>query len=131
MEHLAQSKKALRRCKIISGPQSCLLLFTAAMKDSKISLEQVRHVADLARLHLSDNEMETMRRQLNTILDYMDSLAELDVDNVEPIFYSVAMEAPLRPDRITSSLCHDDAMRAAPENRSGAFVVPKVLDGES
>ena len=100
------------------------------MAKVKISLEDVRHVANLARLSLSDDEIETMRRQLDSILDYMASLEELDVTDVQPTFYSVAMQAPLRPDVAAPSLRRDEALRAAPMEKAGAFAVPKVMDGE-
>jgi|WetSurMetagenome_2_1015567.scaffolds.fasta_scaffold1698624_1 aspartyl-tRNA(Asn)/glutamyl-tRNA(Gln) amidotransferase subunit C len=100
------------------------------MAEIKISLEDVRHVAELARLHLSDDEIAVMRGQLNAILEYMASLEELDVKNVKPTFYSVALQAPLRPDAIKPSLRHDEALRAAPAQKAGAFAVPKVMDGD-
>ncbi|MBN1655487.1 MAG: Asp-tRNA(Asn)/Glu-tRNA(Gln) amidotransferase subunit GatC [Deltaproteobacteria bacterium] len=100
------------------------------MSAVRISLEDVRHVAKLARLSLDEQEIETMRKQLDSILDYMASLEQLDLAAVEPTFYSVAMQAPLRTDVIQPSLRRDEALRAAPMEKAGAFAVPKVMDGE-
>jgi aspartyl-tRNA(Asn)/glutamyl-tRNA(Gln) amidotransferase subunit C len=106
-----------------------LLFFGAIMSDPVITLEQVRHVAELARLELDDDEMETMRAQLDAVLGYMARLKELDVSAVEPTFYSIEMEAPLRPDLVKPSLPHEEAMRAAPSEKQGGFAVPKVIEG--
>lgn len=99
------------------------------MSDAVISLEQVRHVAELARLELDDEEMETMRTQLDAVLGYMAKLEELEVSEVQPTFYSIEMRAPLRPDRVKPSLPHEDALRAAPAEKEGGFAVPRVIEG--
>ena len=98
------------------------------MAEPKITLEQTRHVAQLARLALSESQVEVMRNQLDSILAYMAQLEKLDLKGVEPTFYSIAMEAPLRPDRNNASLRRDEAMRAAPEQKAGAFAVPRVME---
>jgi aspartyl-tRNA(Asn)/glutamyl-tRNA(Gln) amidotransferase subunit C len=98
------------------------------MTEPKITFEQARHVADLARLALSDSELEVMRGQLDSILGYMAELETLDITDVEPTFYSIAMEAPLRADINAASLSHDEALRAAPEQSAGGFAVPKVME---
>ncbi len=100
------------------------------MAKSRITLEQVQHVAELARLALDESELRTMCEQLDSILDYMAALDELDVEGIEPTFYPVAMQAPLRDDVVKPSLAHEEALRAAPEQKAGAFSVPKVLDGD-
>ena len=94
-----------------------------------ITLEQVRHVAELARLELDDEEMETMRAQLDAVLGYMAKLEELEVSGVEPTFYSIEMQAPLRPDEVKPSLSHEDALRGAPAEKEGGFAVPRVIEG--
>ena len=68
------------------------------MADAKITLEQVLHVAKLARLTLSHEEAVQMQVQLDAILGYMEGLDELDVSDVPPTFHSIPMDAPLRPD---------------------------------
>jgi aspartyl-tRNA(Asn)/glutamyl-tRNA(Gln) amidotransferase subunit C len=98
------------------------------MPEPKISLEETRHVAELARLALTDSEIETMRGHLDAILEYMTQLEELDVTGIEPTFYSISMQAPLRADLVKPSLPHDEALRAAPKQSAGAFSVPKIME---
>ncbi len=107
-----------------------VLFFRAVMSDPVITLEQVRHVAALARLELDDAEIETMRAQLDAVLGYMAELDELDVSDIEPTFYSIEMQAPLRPDEVKPSLEREEALRAAPAEKEGGFVVPKVIEGQ-
>ena len=97
---------------------------------SRISMEEVLHVAGLARLELSAEEAERMRVQLDAILDYVASLDELDVRDVEPTFHAVPLDAPLRADEIGPSLSREDALAAAPSAEAGAFAVPQVLEGD-
>jgi aspartyl-tRNA(Asn)/glutamyl-tRNA(Gln) amidotransferase subunit C len=107
-----------------------LLGFRAEMAETRITLDEVRHVAELARLSLDEDELETMRSQLDAILDYMAKLDELDVSKIDPTFYSVPLDAPLRPDELRPSLRRDEALAAAPASKDGGFAVPKVLDGD-
>jgi aspartyl-tRNA(Asn)/glutamyl-tRNA(Gln) amidotransferase subunit C len=98
------------------------------MADPKITLEQVLHVAKLARLSLSDEEARQMQQQLDAILGYMEGLDELDVSDVPPTFHSIPIDAPLRPD--VPERCSDRAeiFEQAPESESGGFAVPLVLE---
>jgi len=100
------------------------------MSNPRITKEEVRHVAALARLSLTEDEIETMRSQLDSILDYMASLDELDVADVEPTFHSVADQTPLRADQTRPSMLRSEALRAAPSAKQGGFAVPLVLEGE-
>lgn len=96
----------------------------------RISLAEVRKVAGLARLALSDEELEKMRGDLDGILDWMAALAKLDTSGVEPTFHAVEMVTPLRQDVVTPGLRHAEALRAAARSDAGAFAVPKVMEGE-
>lgn len=98
---------------------------------TQITLDQVRHVAKLARLALSETELETMREQLSRILGHVASLGALDVASVPPTSHAVPMQAPLRADVVRDSLPRSELLAAAPSTEAGAFAVPKVLDGES
>lgn len=100
------------------------------MSKPQIDLQQVRHVAELARLALCDEEAQTMRAQLNSILEYMARLDELDVSEVEPTYHTVAMHAALRPDEVRPSLDRDEALSQAPKQEEGGFAVPRVMEGE-
>lgn len=101
------------------------------MADPRISLEQVLHVAKLARLSLSDDEAREMQQQLDAILGYMEGLDGLDVSEVPPTFHSIPMLAPLRGD--TPSRCSDrsEILEQAPESQWGGFAVPLVLEVDS
>jgi aspartyl-tRNA(Asn)/glutamyl-tRNA(Gln) amidotransferase subunit C len=66
----------------------------------KITRDEVLHVASLARLTLSEEEVETYVRQLDAILVYMDQLAQLDTTNIEPMAHVIPLETPFREDRV-------------------------------
>lgn len=97
----------------------------------KLTLEQVRHVAKLARLALSEPELETMREQLSRILGHVASLDALDVADVPPTSHAVPMQARLRPDVVRDSLPRSELLAAAPSTAAGAFAVPQVMEGDS
>ena len=90
-----------------------------------IDREQVLHVAKLARLRLSDEEVETMVGELSGILDHVDRIGNLDLEGVEPTAHVVALENVLRPDDAPwQSLSREAALAEAPEPFEGAFRVP-------
>jgi aspartyl-tRNA(Asn)/glutamyl-tRNA(Gln) amidotransferase subunit C len=89
-----------------------------------IEREQVLHVAKLARLGLSDEEVETMAGELSGILEHVDRIAALDLDGVEPTTHVVELENVLRPDVPHESLSPGAALASAPDPENGAFRVP-------
>ena len=89
-----------------------------------IDRDQVLHVAKLARLELSDQEVEQMASELSGILEHVDRISELDLDGVEPTSHVVELENVLRADEPTPSLERDVALRNAPDPVDGAFRVP-------
>lgn len=107
-----------------------LLVSATLMSSSRISIDDVRHVAKLAALALTPEEEARMQGELDAILAHMDELGEVDVSAVSPTFHSVAAPNALRPDRVLDSLARDELLAAAPANAEGGFAVPKVLDGE-
>jgi len=92
-----------------------------------IGLESVRHIAHLANLEFSDNELEIFARQLNDILGYIDKLNELDTTRIEPTSHISRMEQAFREDRVFPSLEVGRALANAPESKDGHFTVPKVI----
>ena len=100
------------------------------MSGDKITLDEVRRVARLARLALPDAEVERMRSQLDSILEYVAQLDALDVSAVEPTLHAVPMVSPLRADEVRPSLSRTEVLAAAPASEAGGFAVPKVMDGE-
>ena len=89
-----------------------------------IDREQVLHVARLARLRLSEDELETMASELSSILDHVERISELDLDGVEPTTHVVELENVLRPDEPRPSLPRERALEPAPDPDEGAFRVP-------
>jgi aspartyl-tRNA(Asn)/glutamyl-tRNA(Gln) amidotransferase subunit C len=89
-----------------------------------IDREQVLHVARLARLRLSEGEVERMVGELSGILEHVDRIGKLDLEGVEPISHVVELENVLRADEPWRSLPREAALAAAPEPLDGAFRVP-------
>jgi aspartyl-tRNA(Asn)/glutamyl-tRNA(Gln) amidotransferase subunit C len=89
-----------------------------------IDRDQVLHVARLARLRLSEGEVETMTGELSGILGHVDRIGNLDLEGVEPTSHVVALENVWRADVPRPSLPHDVALASAPEPQDGAFRVP-------
>ncbi len=93
----------------------------------KISRDEVRHVARLARLELSEAEEARMTGQMNQILGYMDKLNELDTRDVVPTTHAVQLQNVFRPDRVNDSLPREEALANAPLSDGVNFVVPRVI----
>lgn len=89
-----------------------------------IDRDQVLHVAKLARLRLSDAEVERMVGELSGILDHVDRIGNLDLDGVEPTSHVVPLENVLRADEPWRSLPRDVALASAPDPQDGAFRAP-------
>ncbi len=89
-----------------------------------IDREQVLHVARLARLALTDGEVERMSSELSTILEHVERISELDLDGVEPTSHVVELENVLRPDEPRPSWERERMVEEAPDSSEGAFRVP-------
>lgn len=89
-----------------------------------IEREQVLHVAKLARLRLSETEVETMAGELSGILEHVDRIGELDLDDVAPTSHVVALENVLRADEPRPSWPREVVLEQAPDPVEGAFRVP-------
>jgi aspartyl-tRNA(Asn)/glutamyl-tRNA(Gln) amidotransferase subunit C len=89
-----------------------------------IDRDQVLHVARLARLRLSEEEVERMTGELSGILEHVDRIGNLDLEGVEPTSHVVKLENVLRPDLPRPSLSQEAALASAPEPVDGAFRVP-------
>src|SRR4051794_7412940 len=94
----------------------------------RISLEEVDHVALLARLGMTAAERERFQEQLDSILGYVEQLAELDTSKVSPSAQVLHLANVTRPDVVESGLTTEQALANAPEQLAGFFVVPPVLD---
>ena len=91
----------------------------------------VRHVANLARLKITDEEVVRYAGQLSSVLSYMEQLNELDTKDVPPTAHPLPLSNVLRPDEVGESLAQDQALHNAPQQQDGFFRVPKVLDQDS
>jgi aspartyl-tRNA(Asn)/glutamyl-tRNA(Gln) amidotransferase subunit C len=91
-----------------------------------ISEEQVRHVANLARLGLSDEEVKKMGEQLGAILDSIEKIQELDLADVPPTANPLNLTNVFRPDEPRRELTREEALTPAPEPIDGLFAVPRI-----
>jgi aspartyl-tRNA(Asn)/glutamyl-tRNA(Gln) amidotransferase subunit C len=88
----------------------------------------VRYVAHLARLHLTDQEVDTFQGQLDDILAYVNQLKELDVEGIEPTAHAIPVQNVLRDDEVRQSLDHEVVMGNAPAVFGDEFKVPKIVE---
>ena len=93
-----------------------------------LSLDQVKKVAKLARLELSDADLAVTAERLNSILDYVDQLQQVDTEGVEPLAHPLPVQNVFRDDEPIPSLPVDDALKNAPNRAGNYFGVPAVFD---
>jgi aspartyl-tRNA(Asn)/glutamyl-tRNA(Gln) amidotransferase subunit C len=91
-----------------------------------ISEEQVRHVANLARLGLTDEEVKRMGEQLGAILESIEKIQELDLADVPPTAHPLSLTNVFRPDELRGELTREEALAPAPEPVDGLFAVPRI-----
>ncbi|WP_448588403.1 Asp-tRNA(Asn)/Glu-tRNA(Gln) amidotransferase subunit GatC [Thermocrinis sp.] len=92
-----------------------------------LSREAVEKVAHLAKLKLTEEEKETLGKQLISIIEFVNELRKVDTSQVEGLWYS-AEGTPLREDAPQDPLSQEKALRNAPERENGFFVVPRILE---
>jgi aspartyl-tRNA(Asn)/glutamyl-tRNA(Gln) amidotransferase subunit C len=92
-----------------------------------ISREEVLHIAKLATLSLSEEEVGLFQEQLGKILEYFRKLEEVDTDNVEPMKHVIATENIFREDEPQESVSPEEVLKNAPKRRDDYFEVPKVI----
>jgi aspartyl-tRNA(Asn)/glutamyl-tRNA(Gln) amidotransferase subunit C len=92
-----------------------------------IESRTIRHIADLANLELSEDEIRVLAIQLNEILGHIEKLNELHIQTIEPTSHVTAVSHTFREDRVMPSLPVAEALANAPESRDGLFTVPKVI----
>lgn len=93
-----------------------------------ISDETIEYVGILAKLELSDDEKEKAKEDMGKMLDYIDKLNELDTSGVEPMSHVFPVNNVFREDVVTNGDDRENILKNAPEERDGAFVVPKTFD---
>ena len=97
----------------------------------RIDQSEVKKVAKLARLELTETELEEFTSQLSAILDYVAKMNELDTENVEPLAHCLPISNVFRQDIVKPSLGTEKALANAPERDNEFFKVPKILDDTS
>jgi aspartyl-tRNA(Asn)/glutamyl-tRNA(Gln) amidotransferase subunit C len=98
------------------------------MAESKISVEQVRHVAQLARLELAPAEEQRLQVELSAILAYVDKLNELDTSDVEPTAQVGESGTPMRDDEVINRPASGEMLANAPVRDGSFFKVPKIIE---
>jgi aspartyl-tRNA(Asn)/glutamyl-tRNA(Gln) amidotransferase subunit C len=93
-----------------------------------ITRQEVDHVADLARLALSETEREKMTTQLNKILEAANELQKLDTSGVPPTAFAVPLQNVFRPDEVRESLPREAVLANAPDPERGFFRVPRIME---
>ncbi|MFC4734959.1 Asp-tRNA(Asn)/Glu-tRNA(Gln) amidotransferase subunit GatC [Bacillus daqingensis] len=94
----------------------------------RITEEQIRHVAELARLELKDEEIRHFGEQLDKIIDAAQQLNELDTENVAPTSHVLDVRNVLRDDKVKPSLPREEALKNAPDQQDGQIRVPSILE---
>jgi len=93
-----------------------------------VTREDVKHIADLAKLDFSEDELEKFVDEFSKILEYVSQLRELDAEGVEPTYSISAKIQPLREDIVKPSLPKEEVLKNAPEEQYGYFKIPRIMD---
>jgi aspartyl-tRNA(Asn)/glutamyl-tRNA(Gln) amidotransferase subunit C len=93
-----------------------------------LTIQEVEHIANLARLHLTGEEKQKFSQQLSQILDYIARLQELDTSQIPPTFSLIPDQSPLREDEVQPGLLIDQLLSNAPQVEANQFRVPPVLE---
>src|SRR3954467_5557618 len=93
-----------------------------------VTSEQVRHIAKLARIGMSDAEIDALVPELNNILGWVEQLGEVDTDGGEPLTAVIDQKLRLRDDVVNDGNIRDEVLANAPEAQHGFFAVPKVIE---
>jgi aspartyl-tRNA(Asn)/glutamyl-tRNA(Gln) amidotransferase subunit C len=90
--------------------------------------KEVRKIAKLSRIRLTDEEVVHFGKEISGILNWVEMLQEVDTNNVPRMASVSAVTLPLREDVVTDGDCRDDVLANAPDARYGCFAVPKVVE---
>ena len=95
---------------------------------TRISKEEVKHVANLARLAISEEETEKLQKQLDSIITFAEQLNELDTENIEPTTHVLHMKNVLREDKASPGLPREEVLKNAPDHQDGQIRVPGIME---
>jgi aspartyl-tRNA(Asn)/glutamyl-tRNA(Gln) amidotransferase subunit C len=93
-----------------------------------VDIDKVRHIAKLARIAMSEEELGRLVPELNNILGWIEQLSEVDTEGVEPLTAVVEQKLRLRDDVVNDGECRDEVLANAPDAQHGFFAVPKVIE---
>jgi aspartyl-tRNA(Asn)/glutamyl-tRNA(Gln) amidotransferase subunit C len=93
-----------------------------------VDINQVRHIAKLARIAMSEEELERLVPELNNILGWIEQLGEVDTDGIEPLIAVIEQKLRLREDVVDDGDIRDEVLANAPDAQHGFFAVPKVIE---
>jgi len=93
-----------------------------------LTLEELKHVAKLARLELPDERLSELTRHINALMTHFERLSALPTGDVEPTSHSIPVYNVLREDTALPCLPREQALAAAPEARDGLFIVPRIVE---
>jgi aspartyl-tRNA(Asn)/glutamyl-tRNA(Gln) amidotransferase subunit C len=93
-----------------------------------VTKDEVTYIADLARLQLDDQQTESLADDMNRILEFVETLNELDTEDVEPLEHVIELETQFREDEVGEHLPHDEALKNAPDADSDYIRVPRVIE---
>ena len=92
-----------------------------------VSIDEVKYIAELARLNFAEGDLQQLANELNSILTYMEKLDELDTSEVEPMTHVLDVKNVFRNEGVHQRITHDEALKNAPDADSEYFRVPKVI----
>jgi len=93
-----------------------------------ITKDDVKYIAALARIHVAEEKLEDLTKNLTDIVGYVEQLQKLDLENVKPTSHAVPLTNALREDIVKPSLSNEQALSIAPEAKDGFFKVPLVIE---
>ncbi len=94
---------------------------------NKITLQEIKKVADLARLDINDDELSEISIQLAGILEYIDKLNEVDTTDIIPTFHTIDLKNVFRKDVVKESLPLEHVLNNSPQNDGETFIVPRII----
>lgn len=94
----------------------------------KITTDQVKYVANLARLNVTDAEAEALSAQMADIITFADALSEIDTTGIEPTNHAIKVENVLRKDKVKPSYDRDELLKNAPSKQAGCYTVPRIVE---
>ena len=94
----------------------------------KITTDEVKYVANLAKLYVDDSEAEMLTTEMESIINFADMLSELDTESIAPTNHAMNVHNVFREDVIENSYSQEDILRNAPSQEGGCYLVPKVVE---